>query len=1352
MANSVSIDFAQCIGCDEMCHLDEVLSKLDDSSRKTFIANYTESFLCKSCFGTSPSDSACRHHLIALEIAFKKKTEASFKEVERLAVRLKLFMKAYSFFTELPNPDENHFRNCEYVVDENSINYLVAFGDVRQATHTPLSVKADGDCLFNTVSMGLWNSEAHSKQLRLLMSLEIITCRKKYDRLIEDTTADLFCQSFGMFDTYFDLVADAVRVSAYMTPSHIVALANALCVPIQLSLPVTPNDKDSFDLPASEMNKRIVLDCEGEIKLDSFTWGWSVLTTTAATVPFGKCHADVYDMEQNHFCLLVKNTLLAPIIERTCSTDDAVSGCQDADYSSLVAAGTEATSMEVEANNEHEDGCIEMAADSSDKYDSSDCSSDCILVETVLEDSVSTSAELNEDNDSNLEGEVERVIEYNSSLLHQPTDTEHRTLSTQKNMTFVYMHNLPSNKPLGACQMLHELRNMDFCKVARNVEKFQENMLGKFYFSFNEYGTKVDDDFNNYLPEGYTTRHTYKRVYVIRHGKYVAVKKIQKGYVNTDGSLLSSEDYASILHLSYYRVNYNDLARVVACLTDSMSNAITPVLIMYPCVKGKKSLPPVENANFQIQSYILNDESDETVYDKTLTVTESLKDTFLHPTHNEITGKNPVRSNYVTKSVTKRTGPDSPALKLNERQSPTTVSPGEKKPTVCKTNLKFLSPLEAYDVVIAGALQTIPCIPLGLKENCRFVVSGEYSKSVTTGKQIYVDDSFRKSVGRTESFYYLMPYRARLYKNGDKFFARRKTGGVLAGEIIEIVRRRSELECGLSRCVTTIKTRPDEINPVLWEYSGEGANDIHPNKLRTNPNAIASLLPVLKYVDPKVLYRQVTVEGKIILKDTQQLANAKARDKKRQTEKDGGCSSTVYGEQVQCMLSSQVRKLLPISAVTTLPDVPAVFHLSEKYLFQDICRFCMSHEAMVNPPAVTKRDKRVRKLGVLGIDKTYNLTECHVTTTVYRNFGLVHNKTSKKGNNPYFLGPLLLHATSTEDIFRRFLTEIDIELQANGYKPNVGPQVVVCDGEMAIRNAINSVWPQASVYYCHQHLKGNLSRQLKLGKNGETLRNEARENLEAKVFYQGNCLASKKTVASFNNLKNEVLESAGNADPDDKSGTQVYLDDTLFPKMIANIEIMEKFPDMDLFMLTNNATEAMNNELKRRCDFKTVSITEFAKLIKVHEYDFRINETFRAVLETGDYRLSSYFSGEFTEEKNRTWYSYGNQKVYDEAKKEAYMSKFQKTHLPLNHCLIADGGVARSTTASGRLVTLVPKPRAAQKPCNRQSSTQKSNNAKQQKIVTLVRNTRASNNTCKKRQSSMPKTNNAKRAKVVKKK
>ena len=48
----------------------------------------------------------------------------------------------------------------------------------------------------------------------------------------------------------------------------------------------------------------------------------------------------------------------------------------------------------------------------------------------------------------------------------------------------------------------------------------------------------------------------------------------------------------------------------------------------------------------------------------------------------------------------------------------------------------------------------------------------------------------------------------------------------------------------------------------------------------------------------------------------------------------------------------------------------------------------------------------------LGIERTFNLGSCYVTTIVYKNQGVVRKEAEQKPNNdahPIFMGPVLLH-------------------------------------------------------------------------------------------------------------------------------------------------------------------------------------------------------------------------------------------------------------------------------------------------------------------------------------------------------
>ena len=102
----------------------------------------------------------------------------------------------------------------------------------------------------------------------------------------------------------------------------------------------------------------------------------------------------------------------------------------------------------------------------------------------------------------------------------------------------------------------------------------------------------------------------------------------------------------------------------------------------------------------------------------------------------------------------------------------------QNSPAKGSDQLQFLSPLAAFDTIICGPLALVNEVPVGVKSNVRFLVSGEYSKSKKTGKHIYVDDVFINSVGRSKTFYYLMPYRTTLSESGDTFYSNEKGKGI----------------------------------------------------------------------------------------------------------------------------------------------------------------------------------------------------------------------------------------------------------------------------------------------------------------------------------------------------------------------------------------------------------------------------------------------------------------------------------------------------------------------------------------------------------------------------------------------
>ena len=90
---------------------------------------------------------------------------------------------------------------------------------------------------------------------------------------------------------------------------------------------------------------------------------------------------------------------------------------------------------------------------------------------------------------------------------------------------------------------------------------------------------------------------------------------------------------------------------------------------------------------------------------------------------------------------------------------------------------------------------------------------------------------------------------------------------------------------------------------------------------------------------------------------------------------------------------------------------------------------------------------------VLGVDKTYNLSNVFVTTTVYKNMSVVRNET---GEAPLFLGSMLLHGNSDFELFTTFFSHIAAKLKDKQFSQltigsdeegGIGKAIRFCFGE-----------------------------------------------------------------------------------------------------------------------------------------------------------------------------------------------------------------------------------------------------------------------------------------------------------------
>ena len=91
---------------------------------------------------------------------------------------------------------------------------------------------------------------------------------------------------------------------------------------------------------------------------------------------------------------------------------------------------------------------------------------------------------------------------------------------------------------------------------------------------------------------------------------------------------------------------------------------------------------------------------------------------------------------------------------------------------------------------------------------------------------------------------------------------------------------------------------------------------------------------------------------------------------------------------------------------------------------------------------------------VLGVDKTLNLCDMHVTATCFKQLTAIRETT---GESPIFLGPLYIHDNSDFQSYSNFFNH----LRTRWTDVDTTHLVVGSDEEMALVNAITSAFPNS---------------------------------------------------------------------------------------------------------------------------------------------------------------------------------------------------------------------------------------------------------------------------------------------------
>ena len=419
----------------------------------------------------------------------------------------KLLQKTY----KVSFPNFKPILNPPGVQDNIAVATLQNYQPALLQCSTPRKVFGDGNCLFRSVSLGLYGSQNRHFHLRLLTAIEISTYRHVYDTQSPDYV-DEVKDGRVIVSEYKELLKNAVTMGAYCELLHIYALSAAISCPLKTYFPCTGINQ-ALSVPYTRDIFGRGLNARKGVQ-NSWSIMWSQLTVPNT----------LYDFRPNHFVVLWFNK-----------------------------ENKEEEVIQVHSDKESYDKDVESQERADDSYTYVD---DINLEEMTKEESTNTREEnmrpsvpesngvLNDPEDILAENKLtpdEEVREYVRKLAHGHLDNSF--LSTDKTLDL-----LRFGKPILEKVPLGPKDNMFFIiDNSSNSEKRRQNKQSNFL-----------DDCGAWKSGGPTTKFIYhvdqsgKRTKIhLKEGKYCVERRIEKKNVYVPLDIQPKDSELLVLHRQY---------------------------------------------------------------------------------------------------------------------------------------------------------------------------------------------------------------------------------------------------------------------------------------------------------------------------------------------------------------------------------------------------------------------------------------------------------------------------------------------------------------------------------------------------------------------------------------------------------------------------------------------------------------------------------------------------------------------------------------------------------------------------------------------------------------------------------
>lgn len=215
---------------------------------------------------------------------------------------------------------------------------------------------------------------------------------------------------------------------------------------------------------------------------------------------------------------------------------------------------------------------------------------------------------------------------------------------------------------------------------------------------------------------------------------------------------------------------------------------------------------------------------------------------------------------------------------------------------------------------------------------------------------------------------------------------------------------------------------------------------------------------------------------------------------------------------------------------------------------------------------------------VLAFDKTFNLTEIHVTMAVYNNLALYRDGTQ---NHPIMLGPMFIHGTSDYDTYCVFFEYLKRKTRQCSSQPVLGS-----DDETAMRKAMKDAFPESGTLVCERHLQQNAADYLT---NNVGVTSVSKKRVINSLFgTQG--LSDAADLVTFE-LRSDTARGVIS---ENAPGFMDYYSSRIHRLMKDNLQVSinQRINGLDCAHWMNNGCESANHQLKILVDWKSKSLTQ----------------------------------------------------------------------------------------------------------------------------------------------------------------